>query len=143
MTVLFTVWGYDVTAIEFASVVLAFLAIGLGIRGTRWTWPFYFLSSLLYGWLFVEFDLFASAAMQLIFMAAAIWGWFSWGREGVRTPSRLAAVTRIRGWSATARAWSRRTWKGARSAASFNGFCGETIHQMASSRSRFSAASEM
>ena len=84
MTVLFTVWGYDVTVIEFASVILAFLAIGLGIRGTRWTWPFYFLSSLLYGWLFVEFDLYASAAMQLIFMAAAIWGWFSWGREGVR-----------------------------------------------------------
>ncbi len=78
MTVLFTVWGYDVTAIELASVVLAFLAIGLGIRGTRWTWPFYFLSSLLYGWLFVQFDLFASAAMQLIFMAAAVWGWFSW-----------------------------------------------------------------
>ena len=47
MTVLFTVWGYDVTVIEFGSVILAFLAIGLGIRGTRWTWPLYFLSSLL------------------------------------------------------------------------------------------------
>jgi nicotinamide mononucleotide transporter len=86
-------------------VVLAFLAIGLGIRGTRWTWPFYFLSSLLYGWLFVQFDLFASAAMQLIFMAAAVWGWFSWGREGVRTPSRLASVARIRGLVAAAALW--------------------------------------
>ena len=105
MTVLFTVWGYDVTAIECASVVLALLAIGLGIRGTRWTWPFYFLSSLLYGWLFVEFDLFASAAMQLIFMAAAIWGWFSWGREGVQQPSRLAAVFRIRGLVGAAALW--------------------------------------
>ena len=72
MTVLFTVWGYDLTVIECAAVVLAFLAIGLGIRGTRWSWPFYFLSSLLYGWLFAEFDLFASATLQLIFMAAAI-----------------------------------------------------------------------
>lgn len=97
MTVLFTLWGYDVTAIEFASVILAFIAIGLGIRGTRWTWPFYFLSSLLYGWLFVEFDLFASAAMQLIFIAAAIWGWFSWGREGAATPTRLTPVARLRG----------------------------------------------
>ena len=43
-------------------------------RGTRWAWPLYFLSSLLYGWLFTEVDLFASAATQLIFMAAAIWG---------------------------------------------------------------------
>lgn len=95
MSVLFTAWGYDVTAIEFASVVLAFIAIGLGIRGTRWTWPFYFVSSLLYGWLFLQFHLFASAAMQLIFMAAAVWGWFSWGREGVRVPGRLTPGARV------------------------------------------------
>ncbi|MGI9123142.1 MAG: nicotinamide riboside transporter PnuC [Mycobacterium sp.] len=97
MTALFTVWGYDLTIIEFAAVVTAFLAIGLGIRGTRWTWPFYFLSSLLYGWLFAEFDLFASATLQIVFMAAAIWGWFSWGKEGVRLPSRLTRGTRTAG----------------------------------------------
>jgi len=97
MTVLFTVWGYGVTAIEFASVILAFLAIALGIAGQRWTWPPYFLSSLLYSWLFVEFHLFASAAMQLIFMAAAVWGWFSWGREGARVPGRLDTALRVRG----------------------------------------------
>ena len=106
MTVLFTVWGYDVTAIEFASVILAFLAIGLGIRGTRWTWPFYFLSSLLYGWLFVEFNLYASAAMQLIFMAAALWGWFSWGREGVRVPGRLTPTARLGGAAAVLALWA-------------------------------------
>lgn len=95
MTVLFTAWGYDVTIVEFASVILALLAIGLGIRGTRWTWPPYFVSSVLYGWLFLEFRLFASATMQLIFMAAAVWGWFSWGREGVRTPGRLTTGNRV------------------------------------------------
>ena len=94
MTVLFTAWGYDVTLLEFASVILAFVGVGLGIRGTRWAWPFYLLSGLLYGWLFVEFDLFASAAMQLIFMVAAIWGWFTWGREGVRVPGRLTGKQR-------------------------------------------------
>ena len=97
MFVLFTVWGYDVTALEFASVILALIAISLGILGTRWTWPFYFVSSLLYGWLFVQFDLFASAAMQSIFMVAAIWGWFSWGRDGVRVPGRLTPAWRITG----------------------------------------------
>ena len=106
MTVLFTLWGYDVTAIEFASVILAFIAIGLGIRGTRWTWPLYFLSSLLYGWLFLEFDLFASAAMQLIFMAAAVWGWFSWGREGAEAPTRLTSAARIRGIIAVIVLWA-------------------------------------
>jgi len=106
MTVLFSASGYDVTALEFASVILALLAIGLGIRGTRWTWPPYFFSSLLYGWLFVRFHLFASATMQLIFMAAAVWGWFSWGREGVRTPSRLTAAQRLAGAAAALTLWA-------------------------------------
>ena len=97
MTVLFTLWGYQVTVVEFASVVLAFVAIALGIAGTRWTWPFYFVSSLLYGWLFVQFHLYASASMQLIFMAAAVWGWFSWGREGARIPGRLTPTRRAAG----------------------------------------------
>ena len=106
MTVLFTMWDYDITVIEFAAVITAFLAISLGIRGTRWTWPPYFLSSVLYGWLFVEFNLFASAAMQLIFMAAAIWGWFSWGKEGVQTPGLLTSAGRIRGAVAFVVLWA-------------------------------------
>jgi len=97
MTVLFTVWGYNVTVIEFVSVISALLAIGLCINGTRWAWPLYFLSSLLYGWLFLEVDLFASAATQLIFMAAAVWGWFSWGQDGVRMPGRLTPAIRLGG----------------------------------------------
>lgn len=95
MFVLFSAWGYDVTGLEFASVILAVLGIGLGIRGTRWAWPFYFLASLLYAWLFLEFDLLASAALQVVFMVAAVWGWFGWGAEGVREPNQLAARTRL------------------------------------------------
>ncbi|MCH9668939.1 MAG: nicotinamide riboside transporter PnuC [Actinomycetia bacterium] len=94
MSVLFTLWGYGVTVIESLSVIAAVLGVSLSIVGTRWAWPFYFVSSLLYGWLFIQVNLFASASMQLIFVAAAIWGWFSWGREGVRTPGRLTAVQR-------------------------------------------------
>lgn len=105
MTVLFTAWGYEVTALEFASVILAFVAIGLGIRGTRWTWPFYFVSSLLYGWLFWQWDLPASAGMQGIFLVAAVWGWFTWGREGVRVPGRLTLRTRMVGGAAVLVAW--------------------------------------
>jgi nicotinamide mononucleotide transporter len=89
MTVLFTAWGYDVTALEFVSVVLALLAIGLGIVGTRWAWPLYLASSVLYGILFWQFDLLASAALQLVFIAAAVWGWFTWGAQGVREPGEL------------------------------------------------------
>ena len=106
MTVLFRVWNYDVTVIEFASVITALLAVGLSIRGTRWTWPFYLVSSLLYGWLFIEFHLYASASMQLIFIVAAIWGWFSWGREGARVPSRLTRSHRLIGAAGVIVLWA-------------------------------------
>lgn len=105
MTVLFSAWGYDVTLLEFASVILAFLAVGLGIVGTRWTWPFYFVSSLLYGWLFLQWDLPASAAMQGIFLVAAVWGWFTWGAEGVREPGRLTGRQRLGGAVIVVMAW--------------------------------------
>lgn len=106
MNVLFTVWGYKVTVIELASVFSALLSIGLCINGTRWAWPLYFLSSLLYGWLFLEVDLFASAATQLIFMAAAVWGWFSWGQAGVRMPGRLTPAVRVGGTTGVLVLWA-------------------------------------
>lgn len=96
MHVLFTVWGYAVTAIECAALLLGVASVGLGIVGSRWTWPPAFLASLLYGWLFVELQLFASAALQVVFMAASVWGWFSWGKEGVLAPSRLTLAGRLR-----------------------------------------------
>ena len=105
MTVLFTAWDYQVTLIEFASVVLALLGIALGIVGTRWMWPPYFLSSLLYGWLFVQWHLYASAGMQVVFLAAAVWGWFTWGAEGVRVPGELSARHRWLGAASVLVAW--------------------------------------
>ena len=111
MTVLFTAWGYDVTRLEFASVLLAFIGVGLGIVGTRWTWPFYFVSSLLYGWLFLSWHLPASAGMQVIFLVAAVWGWFTWGAGGA--PTRPADDSQ----QVVARGWGGRGLAGAGSAA--------------------------
>ena len=90
----FVAWGYEVTFLELGAVITAFLGIGLAIRGTRWAWPFYFLSSLLYGWLLWEFALYGTAALQLVFMASAIWGWFGWGPKGI-APTTLSPRSRL------------------------------------------------
>jgi nicotinamide mononucleotide transporter len=42
---------------------------------------------VLYGWLFFNYDLYASASLQLVFIAAAIWGWFGWGPKGAQSQS--------------------------------------------------------
>lgn len=94
MTVLFEAWGYPVTVLELASVIASIIGIALGIIGTRWAWPFWILGSVLYGWLFLEYDLLASAALQIVFILAAIWGWFGWGEKGAQ-PKLLINKNRI------------------------------------------------
>ena len=44
---------------------------------------------------FIEFDLLASALLQIIFMVAAVWGWFDWGRSGVSEAKTLSGRWRL------------------------------------------------
>ena len=81
-TVLFTVLGYQVTLLELVAVIASATGVWLGTTGKRIMWPWYGLSGLLYGWLFLNYDLYASASLQLVFIAAAVWGWFGWGPQG-------------------------------------------------------------
>ena len=83
MNTFFTAWSYEVSYLEFASVVTSLVAVYLGAIGTRWAWPWWILSSALYGVFFFNVDLFASAILQIIFLAAAVWGWFGWKPTGV------------------------------------------------------------
>lgn len=81
-TVLFTVLGYQVTLLELVAVLASATGVWLGTTGKRIMWPWYGISGVLYGWLFLNYDLYASASVQLVFIAAAIWGWFGWGPQG-------------------------------------------------------------
>jgi nicotinamide mononucleotide transporter len=84
-TVLFTVLGYQVTLLELLAVVASATGVWLGTTGKRIMWPWWGLSSALYGWLFLNYDLYASATLQIAFIAAAIWGWFGWGPQGANS----------------------------------------------------------
>ena len=95
MGVVFTAWDYDVTYLELSAFFVAIIAVWLASVGTRWAWPFYFVSAVLYAWLFIEFDLLASALLQIIFMVAAVWGWFEWGRSGVSEAKTLSGRWRL------------------------------------------------
>lgn len=96
MQTIFTAWGYQVSWLELVAVTASLIGVWLGTTGVKWTWPWWALSSALYGWLFVEWDLLASASLQVVFIFAAIWGWFGWGPKGAQsrkgTPKQYAVV---------------------------------------------------
>jgi nicotinamide mononucleotide transporter len=90
----FTAWGYEVSYLEFIASLTSFIGVGLGITGKRITWPWWAISSLLYGILFIQWKLYASAILQLIFIAAAIAGWFGWHASGAK-PGSLKISLRV------------------------------------------------
>jgi nicotinamide mononucleotide transporter len=81
-SIIFTAWGYEVSVLEFIAAVTSFVGVWLGTTGKRITWPWWALSSALYMVFFSQVDLFASAAQQIVFMVAAIWGWRDWAPTG-------------------------------------------------------------
>jgi nicotinamide mononucleotide transporter len=82
--VMLNVLGYDLTYLEFFAVLASFIGVALGITGKRITWPWWAFSSALYGILFVQWELYASAALQIVFIIAAILGWFGWEPTGAQ-----------------------------------------------------------
>lgn len=95
LTTIFTAWGYEVSALELVAALVSLSAVILGTTGKRITWPWWALSGVLYGVFFYQVDLFASAALQLIFIAAAIYGWFGWAPTGA-VPGYTSTRTRIK-----------------------------------------------
>ena len=89
MTVMFTAWGYQLTYLEFVAFITSVVGVAYGIFGPRATWPWWNISSLLYAGLFFEQKYYASAALQFVFVAGGIWGWFGWGPKGAK-PAKLS-----------------------------------------------------
>jgi len=81
-TILFTAWGYDVSILEFVAALTSLSAVILGTTKKRITWPWWALSSVFYGIFFYQVELYASAALQIIFVIAAVYGWFGWAPTG-------------------------------------------------------------
>lgn len=102
--VAFTLWGSPVTWLELVAFALALAMVAANLRVNPVGWPLAIASSLLYGLLFADSKLYGEAALQLLFVALAGWGWWQWlrgtGADGA--PLRVRTLpTRLR-WAAAA-----------------------------------------
>ena len=106
----FTLLGSPVTGLELLAFGLSLWMVERSLRVHPLAWPLAIASSLLYGVLFLHSRLYGEAGLQLIFVAAAGWGWWQWlhGHEsdgsGLRV-HRLRPAQRWRVLVATAAAW--------------------------------------
>ena len=90
----FALWGAPVTWLELVAAALALAMVGCNMREIHWGWPLAMASSLLYVGVFFEARIYGDAALQILFIAVAGWGWFQWLR-GRRDDGGTLRVTRL------------------------------------------------
>ncbi len=67
-------------SLETLAVVAAVVYLILAIRQNIWCWAAALLSTALYLHIFIEARLYMESALQLFYIAMAIYGWYQWSR---------------------------------------------------------------
>ena len=67
---------------ELAAVVLAILYLVLVVRENIWCWAAAFVSTAIYLVLFFDVRLYMESALQVFYLAMAVYGWWQWRRGG-------------------------------------------------------------
>lgn len=106
----FTAFGSPISWLELVAFVLAVWMVVCNMRVSLLAWPLAFISSVMYFALFWDGKLYGEAALQLVFAALAVWGWWQWRfgrtREGATlTVRRLGLRGLLRPVLLTLAAW--------------------------------------
>jgi len=106
----FELWGSPVTFLEIAAVLMSIAMVIGNLRVKVWAWPLAIAASACYALLFAGSRLYGEAALQLFFIAVAVWGWRQWRRaEGPATADlgvgRLNSPQRLYTLLGTLAAW--------------------------------------
>ena len=81
----FTAFGSPISWLELVAFVLAVWMVVCNMRVNLLAWPLALISSLMYFALFWDGKLYGEAALQLVFAALAVWGWWQWRFGRTRT----------------------------------------------------------
>ena len=106
----FSLLGSPVTWLELVAFVLSLAMVAANMRVNVLGWPLAIASSLLYALLFADSKLYGEAALQFVFIALALWGWWQWLRGRAAAGSglqvrRLSPLQQRLAVAATLAAW--------------------------------------
>lgn len=90
----FSLLGESVSVIEVVGFVTGALCVWAVTRQFIWNWPVGIANNVAFLVLFVGAGLYADAALQVIFAAVAIYGWFLWSRRASAAAGALVEVRR-------------------------------------------------
>jgi nicotinamide mononucleotide transporter len=113
-----TLFSFPTTPLELISFALAVTTVLLNIRQNHWAWLFSITSSATYAVVFFDARLYGDSGLQLVFIAASVWGWWQWLRGAGETTLRVTRLDRsgwawaLAGWvlAFVALSWFLKTW---------------------------------
>ncbi len=82
--------------IELVAVGFALAYLILAIRQSVWCWPCAFVSTALFIWVFFDVSLLMESALNVYYLAMAIYGFWCWqysGKQGTKNTQALAIST--------------------------------------------------
>lgn len=79
--------------LEVAAVIFAMAYLLLAVRENVLCWLFAFLSTAIYTVLFWDVSLLMESALNVYYMAMAVYGWYLWTRGGSNEDSGTQALT--------------------------------------------------
>ena len=77
----FSVFGYQLSYVELFGTGFYLWSVWLIAKRRIWTWPVGIVSVLLYMVLFYQIRLYSDALEQVYYLAASIYGWWSWSHS--------------------------------------------------------------
>ena len=77
-TVLFTVWGYQMSYIEFFGTIFNIWCVWLTAKNKILCWPVGIVGIIFYMFLFYQIQLYSDLVEQFYFLATSFYGWVLW-----------------------------------------------------------------
>ncbi len=93
---------------ELVAVLLGIAYLLLAVRESLWCWYAAFVSTGIFLWLFWEVNLLMESALQLYYLAMAVYGWHQW-RHGSRSGRTQPAAAATAGQALPIGTWQLRT----------------------------------
>jgi len=79
--ILFTIFGYPMSYIEFIGTILYLWSVWLISRRRMLTWPVGIISVLFYMVLFYQIRLYSDTIEQVYYLGASVYGWWMWNKS--------------------------------------------------------------
>lgn len=83
-TIFFTLWGYQMSYLEFFGTVFNLWCVWLAVKNKILTWPVGLVGIVLYVFLFYQIQLYSDLFEQFYFLIASFYGWWLWMYSGNR-----------------------------------------------------------